>query len=666
MSYRSLYAPILLLLCLFMAAPVFAQTGSTQLGVGEPVVREISAGESHAFSVNMNTDQFLMAVVDQRGIDVTITAYDPSGKRLEEFDSPNGTVGPEPISLFSEFSGEYRLEVRPFDDEQEAGRYEIRVERLEAAATTPSGKIDQLFATWDRPGSPGAAVAVIQDGEIVFKKGYGEANLEYGVSIDPGSVFYLASVSKQFVAFAILLLEQQGKLSLDDDIREYVPELPDYGQPITIRHLVHHTSGIRDYLGLMNLANIDIGQYHDNDGVVRLIARQQNLNFEPGAEFLYSNSGYFLLAVIVERASGQTLREYAEAELFGPLGMNNTHFHDDYRHIIRGRAFSYFEGTGGYLAFLSTFDRVGSGGTFSTVEDLYLWDQNFYDAKVGGPDLIEKMHTPGVLNDGEEIDYAFGISVGEYRGLQEVAHSGGLGGYRTFLTRFPNHRLTIIVLANLGSIGVGGLTHDIAELYLADVLDAQAAEPAAATPADDRVAAEVDPAIYAEYTGDYELQPGFVLTVSTEEDRLLAQATGQSRFEIYPVTETMYSVREFDAQIEFRRDDAGAVSELVLYQNGREMTAPRIEITPFDLDQLPSYAGAYYSVELDVTYTVTHENGALVLEVAGDPRGDIEMIEADLGRGSVGTLSFERDDLGEIVGFSLDAGRVRGLTFDRI
>jgi CubicO group peptidase (beta-lactamase class C family) len=633
--------------------------------MGDVIQRDISVGEVHAFSVDMDADQFLLAVVEQRGADVAMTAYDPSGEELEEFDTPNGAVGPEAITFVSEDAGEYLLEVHPYDDEQETGTYDIRIERLEAVAATPAGRIDQMFVVWDQPGSPGAAVAVIQNGEIVFKNGYGEANLESGVPITPGSVFYMASVSKQFVAFAILLLEQEGRLSLDDDIRKFVPELPDYGQPITVRHLIHHTSGIRDYLGLADLAGMDIGRFHDDDSVIRFISRQKALNFDPGAEYLYSNSGYFLLAVIVERASGQTLREYADEQIFGPLGMDNSHFHDDYQHIIPERAFSYFEGPGGYRTFLSTFDRVGSGGTYSTVEDLYLWDQNFYDGSVGGKALIERMHTPGMLNNGNEIDYAMGISVGEYRAVREVQHGGALGGYRTYLTRFPDQDLSVIVLANLGSVGVGRLAHNIADLYLVDVLEDRDSEETDAEPTAERVAVDIDPEIYEEYAGKYELRPGFILAVTIDDGWLLVEPTGQQQIEMVPESETSFFVREVDARLEFLRNDNGDIHQLVLYQGGQEMAAPRIEIVPPDPAEFPRYAGDYYSEELGVTYVITHEDGELRLKVGWDPRGKIEMSQADVGLGSVGTLTFDRNAGGEITGFSLDAGRVRGIEFTK-
>jgi CubicO group peptidase (beta-lactamase class C family) len=253
-----------------------------------------------------------------------------------------------------------------------------------AIADKKTDAVDKLFSQWDKKDSPGCALAVVKDGKIIYKQGYGLANLELNIPITPQSVFYIGSVSKQFVTMCIALLAKQKKLSLDDDIRKFVPELPDYGPPITVRHLIHHTSGLRDYLTLLGIAGIDYGTYHQDD-VVELVARQRELNFAPGEEYLYSNSGYFLLAVIAERASGKSLREFAEENIFKPLGMKNSHFHDDYRMLIKKRASGYFpDGKGKYRNFISTFDCVGSGGLFTSVEDLFLWDQNFYHHKVGG------------------------------------------------------------------------------------------------------------------------------------------------------------------------------------------------------------------------------------------------------------------------------------------
>ncbi|UCF19594.1 MAG: serine hydrolase [Gemmatimonadota bacterium] len=554
---------------------------------------------------------------------------------------------------------------------------QTETQNLEAGATTPSDKVDQLLAAWDRPGSPGLAVAVVKDGQIVHARGYGQSNLELGTPITPQSVFYLGSVSKQFVAMAIALLEQQGKLSVDDNIRKYVPELPDYGSPITIRHLIHHTSGIRDYLELMGLAGLELGYFHEDQGVIELLARQRALNFEPGDQYLYSNSGYLLLAVIVERASGQSLKQYAQEQIFDPLGMENTHFHDDYQHLIVNRASSYFPGEGGYRNFLTTFDRVGSGGVFSNVEDLFLWDQNFFHHRVGGSDVVERLHERGERNSGRQISYAFGLVIGEYRGLRVVDHGGALGGYRSDLIRFPDQDFSVIILANLSSINAGALARRVADIYLTDELEllepAAVERPAAADSARTRAARDqlrrrivsMDPAIYADYVGDYEIRPGLIVAVSVEEDRLMAQATGQPSVELLPESESRFFLAEEDVEVEFQRDESGSVYRILIYEGAQETAARRIELEPVTPDMLEEYEGGYYSEELDVTYKISSEDNRLLLRLRYESPTSLSVERKDVAVGNVGTLLFERDEEDRVTGFSLSSGRVRNVKFER-
>ena len=337
-----------------------------------------------------------------------------------------------------------------------------------ALADKKKDEVDRLFSQWDKPDTPGCALAIIRDGKMIYERGYGSANLEYGIPIKPNSVFYVGSDSKQFVAMSIAMLAKEGKLSLDDDVRKSIPELPDYRTPITIRNLIHHTSGLRDYLTLLDIAGIDFGAFHKED-VLELIARQKELNFKPGEEYLYSNSGYFLLGIIVKRASGKTLRQFTEEKIFMPLGMKDSHFHDDYTQLIKNRAWGYFPaGRRGYRNFISTFDCVGSGGLYTTVENLFLWDQNFYHCRVGGKELISLMETPGKLNSGKKLDYAFGLVVGSYKGLKTVSHGGALGGFRACMVRFPEQSFSVICLSNLSSFDPTKLSFQVADIYLAN------------------------------------------------------------------------------------------------------------------------------------------------------------------------------------------------------
>jgi CubicO group peptidase (beta-lactamase class C family) len=414
------------------------------------------------------------------------------------------------------------------------------------AQTPAPAAIDAVYAAYDRDGSPGCQVGVVRDGKVIYQRGYGYANLDYGIRHSPEMVYYVGSVSKQFTAAAIALLAEEGGISLDDDVRRYIPELPDYGRRLTIRHLVHHTSGLRDIYTLMSLAGIRMEDVLTNAAALALIARQRELNFPPGDDYLYSNSGYWLLGQIVERVSGKTLARYADEKIFGPLGMTSTHFHDDAGSIIRNRVISYGgDAAAGYrIAYLGNFDKVGAGGLYTTLGDLAKWDANFYEPKIGGPEFLRTLHTRGLLTSGDTLPYAFGINVQERRGLRMVRHGGSLMGFRADFVRYPTERFSVISLCNLGSIDPGPLADRVTDLYLGGRLrvvgDSRAApRPAAAAP-------PAAPALDAEqvraFAGRYyspELDATYTLTVAADTLRLerrtgvqLMRALAPDRFAI--------------------------------------------------------------------------------------------------------------------------------------
>ncbi len=341
-------------------------------------------------------------------------------------------------------------------------------------------EVDQIFASWDKPDSAGCALGIIQDGHFIYRCGYGMANLEYGIPLSSQSVFRIGSTSKQFTAMCIVLLEEEGKLSVENNLKKYFPEMPGYAESITIRHLLHHTSGVRDYLTLMSLAGARGDDFYIDPEVVDLIVRQKELNFAPGEEFLYSNSGYFLLAEIVKRVTGDSMRVYAEDKIFKPLGMTHTHFHDDHAQIVKNRASGYGrEKDGNFWINMTTLGMIGDGGVFTSVDDLLRWDLNFYDNKLGNADqkLIDKMQTPGVLNSGENRGYAFGLGISEYKGLKMVSHGGAFVGFRADMIRFPEQKFSVIVLANLGSINPSRLAKQVADIYLADQFKPEKKKP---------------------------------------------------------------------------------------------------------------------------------------------------------------------------------------------
>jgi CubicO group peptidase (beta-lactamase class C family)/acetylornithine deacetylase/succinyl-diaminopimelate desuccinylase-like protein len=340
---------------------------------------------------------------------------------------------------------------------------------------TKPARVDEIFSRFTTSESPGCALAVVQNGKIAYERGYGRASLELDVPITPQTVFDIGSTSKQFTAFSLLLLERDGKLSLDDDIRKYLPEVPDYGNRITIRHLLAHTSGLRDYTDLLGFDGHDTADSTDDRDALDLIARQRGVNFAPGEEWRYSNTGFFLASIIVRRASGQSLASFARERIFQPLGMTSTQFLDDTTRVVPKRATAYSPrqerqatSGGGFRVNMSDWNQTGDGAVQTTVEDLAHWDENFYTPRVGDARMLQAMQTPGRLNNGKAHDYGLGLTIGSYGGQKRVSHGGSWAGYRAELMRFPERHTSIITLCNVSNSGPTALAESVAAVWLAD------------------------------------------------------------------------------------------------------------------------------------------------------------------------------------------------------
>ncbi|HTE46860.1 MAG TPA: serine hydrolase domain-containing protein [Gemmatimonadaceae bacterium] len=321
----------------------------------------------------------------------------------------------------------------------------------QAPADSTSRWVDSIFAPYASRKAPGCAVGITKDGTLSFAKGYGMADLEHDTPITPETRFYLASISKQFTAMSIVLLEQQHRLSLDDSIQKWVPEVPSFGTTITLRHLLHHTSGLRDYFTLLAVQGWPSDGLLTEEQFLSLVGRQKSLNFTPGNEFLYSNTGYVLLSIVVKRASGQSLRDFAAERIFKPLGMTHTEFRDNHTALIPNRAQGYEPTAGTFRVSEPEFDVVGDGGAYSTIDDLAKWDANFRTPIVGGQEAIALLQEPGQLNDGQEIQYALALTIGRFRGVKTYSHSGSYAGYRSTLLRLPEKGESVITLCNTAS-----------------------------------------------------------------------------------------------------------------------------------------------------------------------------------------------------------------------
>lgn len=442
------------------------------------------------------------------------------------------------------------------------------VPAVAATADARAARTDKIFAQWNKPDSPGCVCGVMQKGRTLYVKGFGSADLEHQVPLAPDSVFYIASTSKQFTAASIALLSLDGKLGLKDDVRKYLPEIRDYGTPISVEQLVFHTSGMRDYLELRAIGGWADYDKLNNDMAIALIARQKALNFTPGSRYSYSNSGYVMLAEIVNRASGTPMSRFAKERIFTPLGMNTTHFGDDAGEIVPNRVISYGETPDGKrVQYIKTIEAYGDGNLLTTMPDLMRWHENFYSGKVGGPAFLELLKTRGVLNDGKINDYGFGLIFGKYRGIASVAHGGAFLGFRTELIRFPEQQLSVGVLCNFDKASPGGLARQVADLYLtgAEAAPAPVADRPQAPPAVAFVPkAESLPAFAGIYHSD-EVDASFRILV--EGDRLIGRDSHQQSAPLEPKQQDVFGVPG-GGDLTFRRNGSGAVDAMV-YSSSR-------------------------------------------------------------------------------------------------
>ncbi|MFM2303486.1 MAG: hypothetical protein RLZZ135_895 [Cyanobacteriota bacterium] len=532
--------------------------------------------------------------------------------------------------------------------------------------TSITDKVDRLFTQWDKPNSPGCALAILQNGEIVYQRGYGMANLEYDIPISPNSVFDIGSNSKQFTAMCIVLLARQNLLTLDDELQKYIPEIPQYSHPITLRHLIHHISGLRDYLALMDFTGMVYENDYPDEEIIALIAHQQSLNFEPGTEQLYSNTGYFLLAQIVKCVSGKSLRVFAQEHIFTPLGMENTHFHDNFKEIVRNRADGYAPKDGGNFQIdMSLLDCCGDGQLYTTIEDLFLWDRNFYQNILGncGQDLIEEITTSGKLSNGEILAQVngSGLVIGKYRGLNMINHGGAWQGYRSDLVRFPDRQFSVICLANLSTFNPTKLSLQVADIYLENEFTEAISKP---TP---RSVESINLSL-----AELETRTGFYHNPTTnsmweleiKDEKLMAKLAWMY-FQLVPIDATHFQSIDgaFDYDIEFPDDpnqmivkvDAGKGIEIFTLQKMLASTSQR----------LTDYIGTYYSAELESSYTVTLEDNKLFVKGKGYPPFNLRSIGQDLFLAENDRFEFIRDEQGRVIGFDRCGDRVRRLHFSK-
>lgn len=518
-----------------------------------------------------------------------------------------------------------------------------------ASAADLTARVDEVFAAWASKETPGCTVGVDQDGQPPIRRAYGMADLEHDIPNTPDTIIEAGSVSKQFTAAAVMLLVQQGKLALSDDARKYVPELPDYGKTITIDHLLHHTSGLRDWGVLAEIAGWPRGtRIHTHDHVLDIVSRQKALNHDPGAEFSYTNSGYNLLAVIVQRASGQSLAEFSRQHLFEPLGMTHTQWRDDFTRIVKGRAIAYGSDEAGAFHSEMPFENVyGNGGLLTTVGDLLIWNRSFVEPRVGGPELIQAMERRYRLTGGREIEYASGLFFTRYKGVPEISHSGATAAYRSFLARYPEQHLSVAVLCNAGDADSIGLAHQTADIFLAGQTQAPAPLTPIPLPAEE----------LAGRAGLYRsLRAGEPMKLEVKDGRLVS-TRGLS---VAPLSSSVFQA-ENGTRLVFESSGVRYIS-----RDGEEILFERVAEASPTPSQLAEYAGEYVSDEAEVTYTVAVEGGKLFLKARPDISIELSPLYADGFLNPMGIIArFLRDGSGKITEVSFGLPRVRDLRLQR-
>ncbi len=669
-SYRKQVALGLTFILLIPAA-LKSQEKLFQLKPGIAVTEILKAGEKHKFPINPGAGKFAYFILQQDGIDAVITVYDPDGKKIQTFDSPNGSKGPEPVTLFTDRSGAYLLEVSALGEKEIQGKYTMKWVKLEPTGATPQQQIDQIFTPWNSLKNPGASVGVEKDGKIVFSKGYGSAELEYNVPITSTTVFHIASVSKQFTCFSILLLQKEGKLSIYDDIRKYLPEVPDFGKTITLNHLMHHTSGLRDQWELLAMAGWRLDDIITKENILNMVRHQRDLNFNPGDEFLYCNTGFTLLAEIVARVSGETFPEFTRKHIFGPLKMSHTLFYDDCEKIVVNRAYSFYADTTGYKKSILSYSNAGATSLFTTSEDLCRWAANFENPVVGGRDIISQMNQRGILNRGDTLTYAMGQDIVKYKGLKMIIHGGADAGYRSILVRFPDQKFSVNVLSNYASFDPGGMALTIADLFLKDkeAVEALKKPETAINATPDKNVINIPYDMLISYCGKYEWQPSVYVTISMENEKLFVEAPELPKTQMTAVSADEFDVKPVSARVRFIKDDSGKVIKMLVRMGGGEVTAPRMpdfDKSRFDLKQ---YTGDFFSPELSTTYSLIVENNRLVARHFRTGDVSLTPLKADGFSGDrwyFSKIEFVRDRDNRVTGFNVSGSRVRNLKFEKM
>lgn len=638
---------------------------STALGqhldVGKTLNGTLTADSKHTYTFEAKENYIVFGYVDQLTVDVVVKVMDPDGEKVLENDGP--ARGPEPFQISPKNSGTYTVEVTSFEGAE--GDFQILLVAAEPKAKDPKKLVDQLMIPFSSKSGPGVSISVLKEGKVVLAKGYGMSNLTYGIPMTENSGMSIASVSKQFTGMAIMLLVNEGKLSLDDDIRTHMPELKDFGTPVTIRNMLNHTSGYREILNFLPMAGWRFTDAMESDQPMQVVNRQVSLQNVPGTEYNYNNTTFMILARLVEKVSGEDWITFMTERIFKPLGMKNTTVKVQQGQVIPGSSQGYASAEGGGYRYVTDFAAAyGASGVNASALDMTKWMLNYSNYTVGGKSAIDAITASGVLASGDSTFYGLGLSNRKWRGQRTYSHTGGETSHRTFFGYMPDIKSGIFISSNHPAFSTGMWT-DIAEAFFSEFLEPEknTEEPKAKEPATHPTPAQME-AIAGRYQF---IGAPLQIVYSIENGKMYAQASGQPRFETTPTSDSTFSFVGVAASVTFHYEKDGTVKRATHHQ-GTNSPMEKIPDDPITPEKLLEYEGVYYSVELETQYTLKVVDGKLMAHHRWyKPFAFTHSAKESFSGGQwfVGQIEFDRDPSGAVSGFSAGNGRTRGVWFQK-
>jgi CubicO group peptidase (beta-lactamase class C family) len=642
---------------LLLAVSSLPATAQTALRIGESVSGSLESDSRNTYSFEAEAGYYVFGHVNQISVDVVVRVLGPDGDKIGEFDSP--ARGPENFQISTETAGTYVIEVTPFEHAE--GDYEVLLKVLEPKATDPEALVDQLMTPFSGPDVPGAVISVLREGEIVFAKGYGMSNLTYGIPMDQDTGMSVASVSKQFTGMAIMLLVLDDSLSLGDDVREYIPELKDFGPTVTIQNMLNHMTGYREILNFLPMGGWQSTDAMTRDEPIRVVQRQAALQTPPGSAYNYNNTSFMLLATVVERVSGETWQDYLERRIFRPLGMDHTTVKTRQGQVIPGSSQGYTSGPDGGFQYVTDFaSAYGASGVNTTAIDITKWMLNYSSGLVGGPEAIDALTTPGITTAGDTTSYGLGLGIGTYRGQRVFRHTGGETSHRTWFSYMPDIRSGLFISSNNPSFSLA-MQADITDAFFADFFE-PVKEPEPEVTSADSPSAEQLEAI----AGAWMISGALRIEYTVEDGKLFAQATNQPKFELSPTSDSTFSFVGVPAAVTFHWESDGTVSRATHHQ-GPDSPMERSVEEDWDEERLAEYTGRYYSEELETFYTLRLDEGKLHASSRRVESFPVNHVTEETFAGAwfFAQMEFYRDPVGHISGFTVGNGRTTGVWFQR-